>query len=137
MSARVLVVDDEAHIRQVLSIKLRNAGHEVSTASDGEEAFEAARQEPPDLIITDFQMPYMSGLELCKALVGESATAEIPVLMLTARGYSLDEEDLRIGNIRDVLSKPFSPRAILQRVQEILAGVDDSDQSMRGEAGAA
>jgi CheY-like chemotaxis protein len=122
MYHRVLIVDDEAHIVQVLSIKLRNAGYEVFTAVDGEEAMELAGREIPDLIITDFQMPYMTGLELCRALAANPTTAAIPVLMLTARGYALDDEDLALGNIRDVLSKPFSPRAIVQQVQELLGG---------------
>ena len=121
MTARILVVDDEAHILHVLSLKLRNAGYEVFTAVDGEEAFELAGQESPDLVITDFQMPYMTGLELCRALATHPPTARIPVLILTARGYALDDEDLKIGNIRRVLNKPFSPRAVLQVVQEVLA----------------
>ena len=79
MAQHILVVDDEAHILQVLSIKLRNAGYEVLTAVDGEEAFEMASKEPPDLVITDFQMPYMTGLELCKALREQESTASIPV----------------------------------------------------------
>jgi two-component system alkaline phosphatase synthesis response regulator PhoP len=121
MARRILVVDDEAHILHVLSLKLHNAGYEVLTAVDGEEAYEVACQERPDLVITDFQMPYMTGLELCRALAGNAITARIPVLILTARGYALDEEDLRIGNIRRVLSKPFSPRAVLQVVEECLS----------------
>lgn len=119
-SRRVLVIDDEAHIVQVLSLKLRNAGYEVLTASDGEEGFEIARKSIPDLIITDFQMPYMTGLELCQALSKEAATASIPILMLTARGYALDDEDIALGNIREVLSKPFSPRSIVQLVEQTL-----------------
>jgi two-component system, OmpR family, alkaline phosphatase synthesis response regulator PhoP len=122
MPQRVLVIDDEAHILQVLSLKLRNAGYDVLMARDGEEGFEVASGSLPDLIITDFQMPYMTGLELCRALAKTEATAGIPVLMLTARGYALDAEDLAIGTIRDVVSKPFSPRAIVQQVQAILAG---------------
>ena len=118
---RILIVDDEAHILQVLSLKLRNAGYEVLTAVDGEEAFECATRTVPDLVITDFQMPYMTGLELCKALAGNGPTAAIPVLMLTARGYALDAQDLALGNIRDVLSKPFSPRAVVERVERVLA----------------
>jgi CheY-like chemotaxis protein len=121
MTARILVVDDEAHILHVLSLKLRNAGYEVITAVDGEEAFELAGQELPDLVITDFQMPYMTGLELCRALAGHAPTARIPVLILTARGYALDDEDLQLGNIRHVLTKPFSPRAVLQVVQQVLS----------------
>lgn len=120
MGKHILVVDDESHIVQVLSIKLRNAGYEVSTAADGEEGLELALERAPDLVITDFQMPYMTGLELCEALAREDATAHIPIIMLTARGYALDEDDLTHVAIRDVLSKPFSPRAILQRVEDLL-----------------
>lgn len=118
---RILIVDDEPHIVQVVRLKLQNAGYDVITAGDGEEAFELAREAPPDLVITDFQMPYMTGLDLCRALARDPRTARVPVVMLTARGYALDDEDLEIGNIRDVQSKPFSPRAILQRVEQILA----------------
>lgn len=126
MSRRILVVDDEAHILQVLQLKLRKSGYDVLTAVDGEEAFETARAELPDLVITDFQMPYMTGLELCRALREHEPTSQIPVLMLTARGFALDDDDLAIGNIRDVLSKPFSPRAIVQQVEAILG-----DQEMK------
>jgi len=118
---RILCVDDEAHILQVTSLKLRNAGYEVITATDGEEAFELASARPPDLVITDFQMPYMTGVELCRALKGNASTANVPVIILTARGYALDESDLCVGNIRHVVSKPFSPRAILEMVQNALA----------------
>ncbi|MHC4414857.1 MAG: response regulator [Planctomycetota bacterium] len=129
MAGRVLVVDDEAHILHVLSLKLRNAGYEVFTSVDGEEAFELAAQELPDLVITDFQMPYMTGLELCRELAGHGPTAHIPVLILTARGYALDEEDLKIGNIKGVLSKPFSPRAVLEVVKDTLATAASGDQA--------
>lgn len=117
---RILVVDDEQHIVQVVRMKLQNAGYEVITAVDGEEGYELASQNIPDLVITDFQMPYMTGLELCQALAKNPATKGIPVIILTARGYALDDQDLQIGNITDVMSKPFSPRSILERVEEIL-----------------
>ncbi len=120
MTQTILVVDDETHIVQVLSFKLRNAGYEVLTAEDGEEGLEVARNSIPDLIITDFQMPYMTGMELCCALNEDETTASIPVLMLTARGYALDDDDLSISNIKGILSKPFSPRAIVQQVSELL-----------------
>ena len=121
MAGRILIVDDEAHILHVLSLKLRNAGYEVVTAVDGEDGYELACQHLPDLVITDFQMPYMTGLELCRAMASNAPTAHIPVLILTARGYALDEDDLRIGNIKGVLSKPFSPRAVLQLVKETVS----------------
>ena len=133
MAYRILVVDDEAHILHVLSLKLRNAGHDVLTSVDGEEAFDLACQELPDLIITDFQMPYMTGLELCRALVDHGPTSQIPVLILTARGYALDDEDLQIGNIKGVISKPFSPRAVLKLVDDLpgSAGEDIKQRESR------
>ncbi len=129
---RLLVVDDETHILQVLSLKLTNAGYEVFTAADGEEGLELALQERPDLIITDLQMPYMTGLEMCSALSADARTAGTPVLMLTARGYSLDDRDLATGNIRHVIHKPFSPRAVLSTVQELLS--ETSQQAPEADA---
>ena len=120
MSHKVLVVDDEAHIVQVLSLKLRNAGFEVITACDGEEGYEVATSNPPDIIITDFQMPYMTGLEMCQALAQNSLTRHIPVLLLTARVYALESVELGNGNIKEVISKPFSPGAIVQQVYDLL-----------------
>ena len=118
---RILVVDDEAHIVQVLSLKLRSAGFEVETATDGEEAIALALARRPDLVVTDFQMPYMTGLELCRALAAEPSLADVPVIILTARGYALDDDDRTSSdNIKRVLGKPFSPRAIVQLVNEML-----------------
>lgn len=116
----ILVVDDESHILHVVSLKLRNAGYQVVTAQDGEEGFELALQCRPALVITDFQMPFMTGLELCEKLKEHPATAETPALMLTARGFSLNHDDVGRTNIEGVLSKPFSPREVLTRVQELI-----------------
>jgi two-component system, OmpR family, alkaline phosphatase synthesis response regulator PhoP len=116
----ILVCDDEPHILHVVSTKLRNAGFEVITAADGEEAFNLAAERTPALIITDYQMPMLSGLELCAKLRGEPGTRETPVVMLTARGFSIHDQDLKETNIRKVLPKPFSPREVLRTVQELL-----------------
>lgn len=117
---RILLVDDEAHIVHVVSMKLRNAGYEVITASDGEEAFDAALVRHPHMVITDLQMPVMSGLDLCAKLKTTPQTAAIPALMLTARGFNLNASDLARTNIRGVLSKPFSPREVLEKVVAVL-----------------
>ena len=117
---KILVVDDESHILNVVSLKLRNAGYEVLTAQDGDEAFELAVQSNPDLVITDFQMPLVSGLELCRNLKEHPITTETPALMLTARGFTIGAEDMERTNIVGVLSKPFSPREVLARVQELV-----------------
>lgn len=120
---KILVVDDESHIVNVVSLKLRNAGFEVVTAADGEEGLEVALQESPDLVITDYQMPFMSGIELCEKLKSTPATAHVPALMLTARGFSLTPADLMGTNVAGVLSKPFSPREILSRTQELVGAL--------------
>ena len=121
--ARILIVDDEEHIIQVLTVKLRGAGYEVLTAMDGEEALEIACRTKPDLVITDYQMPFMTGLDLCEALGKRPDTASIPVLLLTARGHGLSSDALAVaGNIRAVVSKPFSPRAVLQRIASLIGG---------------
>jgi CheY-like chemotaxis protein len=117
---KILVCDDEPHIVHVVSAKLRNNGFEVVSAADGEEAFDAAKQHAPDLVITDYQMPFLSGLELCAKLRADPQTAGIPVIMLTARGFSLGDEDLKDTNIRKVLLKPFSPREVLKSVSGVL-----------------
>lgn len=121
MGYRILVVDDEAHIVQVLLIKLRNAGHQVLTAIDGEEGTEVAIREQPDLVITDLHMEYRNGLELARALRSEPTTAHIPIIMLTAQGFNLAEEAIAGTGIREVMSKPFGPREVLRRVEQILA----------------
>jgi two-component system phosphate regulon response regulator PhoB len=108
------------HIVHVLTLKLRNAGFDVRTAGDGEEGSELATQDPPDLIITDLQMPYLNGLEMCAKLKKHPATASVPAIMLTARGHALAPADLATTNIRLVLSKPFSPRQVLEEVEKAL-----------------
>ncbi len=117
---KILVCDDEPHIVHVVSAKLRNNGFEVISAADGEEGFEAAKQHAPDLVITDYQMPFLSGLELCAKMRADPKTAGIDVIMLTARGFSLGDDDLKDTNIRKVLPKPFSPREVLKSVTEVL-----------------
>ena len=122
MGHRILVVDDEAHILQVLQLKLRNAGFDVLTAIDGEEAMEVAVSALPDLVITDFSMPYRNGLEFARMLHEHSATGHIPIIMLTARGYALDDAEIARTNIRQVMSKPFGPRDVLRQVTALLNG---------------
>ncbi len=116
----ILCADDEAHILHVVSLKLRNAGYRVITASDGEEALQAALDNRVDLVITDYQMPFLSGLELCLELKRHAETAAVPALMLTARGFAIPREQLDRTNIVSVLAKPFSPRDLLARVQEVI-----------------
>jgi CheY-like chemotaxis protein len=116
----ILVADDESHILHVVSLKLINAGFRVITARDGAEAYDLAVQEHPDLLITDYHMPHLSGLELCHKLKQNPQTATIPAIMLTARGYDLEPADTVQSGILRMLSKPFSPRQLLSTVNEVI-----------------
>lgn len=120
MTKRIVIADDEAHILRVMSMKLTNAGYEVLTAVDGEEALELCAREHPDLLITDYQMPVMSGLELCKQLRSDDQTRNIPAIMLTARGFDIEPSDMVAAGITAVLAKPFSPREVLAKVNDLL-----------------
>ncbi len=130
----ILLVDDEAHILHVVNLKLSNAGYRILTAEDGEEGLAAAIEHQPDLVITDYQMPFMSGLELCIALKEHAVTRGIPALMLTARGSGLDESDLEKTNISGVFTKPFSPRDILAEVQKLLGSDAQTPEPTSGAA---
>lgn len=119
---KILVADDESHILNVVSLKLRNAGYDVVCAKDGAEALELARAQQPDLLITDFHMPGLTGLELCQKLCeGGSKNASIPKIMLSARGYHLDDGELKQSGISQMISKPFSPKQLLLAVNEVFA----------------
>jgi CheY-like chemotaxis protein len=119
MAPRILVADDEAPIANVVAMKLRNAGMEVVVALDGVEAYERACADRPDLIVTDLQMPGMSGLELVARLTAELGI-RIPTLLLTAKGFELTGESVRDLPVCRIISKPFSPRELLASVQEAL-----------------
>jgi CheY-like chemotaxis protein len=126
MSKRIIVADDEAHILHVVSMKLSNAGYDVQTAEDGEEALELCQADPPDMLITDYQMPYMSGVELCKALRQSESTKDIPAMMLTARGFDVEPAEMIESGISAVLAKPFSPREVLSKVIELVGHPEEA-----------
>ena len=119
MSRKILIADDESHILNVISLKLRNAGYAVIVASDGGEALKRARQDPPDMLITDFHMPVLSGIELCLRLRSHEGM-RLPAILLTARGSELSPAELEACGIVEVVSKPFSPRQLLDMVNRHL-----------------
>ncbi|MCX5662024.1 MAG: response regulator [Planctomycetota bacterium] len=116
----LLIVDDESHITYALAFKLKQAGFKVFTACDGEEGFRLACQEKPDLVVSDFQMPELSGYDMSVRLKETPETAAIPVLMLTARGHRLTPSELAKTNIQLIFPKPFSARELLAKVEEML-----------------
>jgi CheY-like chemotaxis protein len=117
---KVLVVDDEIHIVHVVAIKLRNNGFTVITAENGAQAFERACEDKPDIIVTDCQMPVMTGLEFIKKLRKNEGTKETPVIMLTARSFAIEQEQKEQLQISECLSKPFSPKELLRSIEDIL-----------------
>lgn len=121
MPHRILICDDEPHIALAASMKFKNAGFEVHTARNGEEAWESILRDPPDVLITDCTMPRMDGLELCRRIRSLSPASNLPILLLTARGMELDVPVVKdLLGISKVVLKPFSPRELLRDVQETL-----------------
>lgn len=118
----ILLADDEAPITCVVGQRLQSAGFALMVARDGAEAYELATARPPHAVVTDLQMPRMSGLELATRLKETPATAAIPVILLTARGYILTPEQMARTNIRHLISKPFSAKDVLKRLTEMLGG---------------
>ena len=117
---KVLVADDEIHIIHVVAIKLRNNGYEVVAANNGAEAYELACREKPDIVVTDYQMPLMTGMELIEKLRGDDRTKQIPVILLTARSFAVSQEQQASLGVASCLSKPFSPKELLKTIQDIL-----------------
>lgn len=121
----VLLADDEAHVTHVMARAVRSAGLNVLTAEDGEEAYELAAEHRPDLIVTDLQMPYMSGIDLARKLSSHNDLASIPLILLSARGYVVEDEAKELTNIRTVIEKPFSARDVVAQIQQLLAANGD------------
>ncbi len=120
MKAKILVVDDEPDALELVEFNLRQAGYEVAGAEDGAEALETARATLPDLIVLDVMLPEMSGIEVCKVLRRDPATAGIPIIMLTAKASEIDRVlGLELG-ADDYVTKPFSPRELVLRVKNVL-----------------
>lgn len=118
---RILVVDDEPDILELVEFNLKQAGYAVSTAADGAGGLKQARTRAFDLIVLDVMLPEMDGFEVCKTLRQDAATARIPVIMLTAKAAEIDRVlGLELG-ADDYLTKPFSPRELLLRIKKILS----------------
>jgi two-component system phosphate regulon response regulator PhoB len=121
---KILVADDEPDVLSLVSLNLQRAGFEVLKAEDGESALRIAREQAPALVVLDLMMPGLSGLDVAKQLKQDPKTARIPILMLTARA---DEVDRIVGlelGADDYVTKPFSPREIVLRVQSVLRRVE-------------
>jgi len=118
--AKIIVVEDEEDIRELLCYNLSKEGYEVIEVATGEEGLEAAQSETPDLMILDIMLPGIDGLDVCRKLKYNEATSNIPIVMLSAKG---EESDVVIGlelGADDYISKPFSPKILMARIKNVL-----------------
>ncbi|MCX6998576.1 MAG: response regulator transcription factor [Kiritimatiellaeota bacterium] len=128
---RILIVEDEKDIQELIRYNLAQAGYRPTAAGTGEEALKLARRQPPDLILLDLMLPKMDGLEVCRMLSADSQTRHVPIIMLTAKSEEADViTGLQMG-ADDYMTKPFSPRVLLARVKTVLR------RKRRAETGAA
>jgi two-component system phosphate regulon response regulator PhoB len=120
MNPKILVADDEPDVLALVATNLRAAGFDVLQVQDGPSALAAVREQAPSLLILDLMLPGMSGLEICRALKADPATATLPILMLTAKAEEVDRiVGLELG-AEDYVTKPFSPRELVLRVKNVL-----------------
>jgi two-component system alkaline phosphatase synthesis response regulator PhoP len=126
---RVLVVDDEDDLLELVRYNLSKEGYDVACVGSGEEALKAARRQPPDVIVLDLMLPAVDGLEVCRRLKADPRTREIPIIMLTAKS---EEADMIAGLDRgadDYMAKPFSPRVLNARIKALLRRHDARRQT--------
>lgn len=120
---RILVVDDEPHIRRVLSAILGGQGYDVRTARDGMEGLDELSVESVDLVILDLMMPGADGLEILSKIRSDPLRSETPVIILTAKGQDADRDAAMAGGANDFMTKPFSPKKLIARIHEIIAAL--------------
>jgi len=118
--AKILIADDERDIRDLITFTLRFAGHEVIPTANGEEAFNAAQNELPDLILLDVRMPRMTGYEVCEQIKADKKTQHIPVIFLSAKGQESEVQTGIEAGADEYILKPFSPDQLTERVRVIL-----------------
>jgi two-component system phosphate regulon response regulator PhoB len=120
MKPKVLIVEDETAVVTLLRYNLEHQGFEVDAVADGEEALVAVDENPPDLVLLDWMLPQLSGIEVCRQLRRRPATKQIPIIMLTARGEEADTVRGLDSGADDYVTKPFSPAELTARVHALL-----------------
>lgn len=120
--AKILIIEDEKDIRQLITFTLQYAGYQVVAGKDGQEAVELVKQEMPDLILMDVRMPRLDGYGACRIIKADEATKHIPVAFLSAKGQDSEiEKGFEVG-ANEYLLKPFTPTELIDRVKTLLAG---------------
>ena len=117
---RLLLVDDETELVELIKFRLEASGYEVLTAIDGQQALEVARREKPDLVILDVMLPKMDGYKVCGLLKKDSRYAHIPIMMFTAKAMDADIKLGREVSADAYLTKPFEPKVLLEKIKELL-----------------
>jgi two-component system alkaline phosphatase synthesis response regulator PhoP len=120
MAKRILIVDDEVQLVEMVKMRLEAAGYEIISAYDGQEGFDKAKRDKPDLIILDLMLPKMDGYKVCGLLKNDARYSNIPIIMFTAR---VREEDERLGRdlgAEEYVTKPFDPKILLSKIKELL-----------------
>ena len=125
MSQEILIVDDETNIVLSLEFLMKQAGFQVRTAQDGEQAIQALEERVPDLVLLDVMMPRKDGYEVCQEIRRREAWSHLPVVMLTAKGRDEEREKGLAMGADDYITKPFSTQEVVETVQSILAGGAD------------
>jgi len=120
---RILIAEDEKDIRDLISFTLSFAGHDVTATSNGEEAYEKAREILPDLILLDVRMPRMTGYEACEKIKADENTKDIPVVFLSAKGQEAEVNTGLAVGAKEYILKPFAPDQLAERVRAILAEI--------------
>jgi len=127
---RILVVDDEIYIVHILDFSLGMEGYEVITALDGEEALQKVKEAKPDLIVLDIMMPKMDGYETCKVLKSSDETKDIPIILLSAKGRNVDMQTGYDVGANEYITKPFSPRKLVERINAMLGQRESSSPDL-------
>jgi DNA-binding response OmpR family regulator len=118
--AKVLIADDQPNMRQLVRLTLETGQFEILEAPDGDAALSLARAERPDQLFLDWTMPGMAGVEVCRALREDPETADMRIVMLTARSQDADREHAEAMGADDYITKPFSPIQLLEKVRDVL-----------------
>jgi two-component system phosphate regulon response regulator PhoB len=119
---KIVVIDDEPFILMMIEDKLKRAGFRVITMRESTNALPLIKKERPDLVILDWMMPELSGIELCKMMKGDPALSDIPVFLLTAKGQDTDKQMGMQCGATLYITKPFSPRGLLEMVNKVIRG---------------
>ena len=120
MAKRILIVDDEVQLVEMVKMRLEAAGYEIISAYDGQEGFDKAKKDKPDLIILDLMLPKMDGYKVCGLLKNDARYSKIPIIMFTAR---VQDEDVRLGKdlgAEEYVTKPFDPKILLSKIKKLL-----------------